>query len=208
MPHVRMKLSFSSDVLDFSATHPGVEFRIQTSWPTEDKLLTIMEIKTPDSAAVLSLFDESPDIHKCETLYSDDQILLVRISTLEPPPHRAAQAVGGLPPFPLVIRNGWIISEINMTYDKLSELENRLEAAGIRYEVVSITQSTDVTGLLTDRQRQFISEAVKRGYYDSPRQCSLTELAASFDVSKPTASGIIHRAEERIIKEFIHDPGT
>jgi predicted DNA binding protein len=206
MPKVRMKLTFSSSVLEFSAEHPGVEFRIQTSWPTEDGLLTIMEINAQDSAAVLSTFDESPDVYAYEVLHTDDRTMLIQISTPDPPPHRVAQAAGELPPFPMVIRNGWIISETTITHERLSEFKDELENADITYEVVSVTQSTDAIELLTDRQRQFIGEAVKRGYYDSPRRCSLTDLATSLEVSKPTASGILHRAEERIIKEFVHDP--
>lgn len=201
-----MKLRFPSSVLDFSAEHPDVEFRIQTSWPTEDALLSIMEIKTQDPEAVLSAFDESPDIHAYDVLYTDDRTMLVQLSTSDPPPHRAAQSVGDLPPFPMVVRNGWIISETTITHERLSAFKTALERAEITYEVVSITQSVDADALLTDRQRQFINEAVKRGYYDSPRRCSLTDLAATLEVSKPTASGILHRGEERIIKEFVQDP--
>ncbi|WP_231186810.1 helix-turn-helix domain-containing protein [Haladaptatus sp. DYF46] len=51
-----------------------------------------------------------------------------------------------------------------------------------------------------------VVEAVERGYYESPRQCTLTELAESFGVSKDTASGILHRAERRIIKRFLGKP--
>ncbi len=68
---------------------------------------------------------------------------------------------------------------------------------------MSVTHSYDVSGLLTERQREFISEAVERGYYDSPRGCTLVELAETFGVNQSAASGVLHRAEGRIIKEFI-----
>ncbi|UPM44485.1 helix-turn-helix domain-containing protein [Halocatena salina] len=60
--------------------------------------------------------------------------------------------------------------------------------------------------LLTDRQRRFMIKAVQRGYYDSPRECSLTDLAVTLTVSKSTASRVLHNAEETVIKEFFAEP--
>ena len=39
-------------------------------------------------------------------------------------------------------------------------------------------------------------------FHDTPRRCTLTELAKKLDVSTATASNVLHRAEEQIIKEF------
>lgn len=59
---------------------------------------------------------------------------------------------------------------------------------GITYELVSVRQSIDPTALLTDRQHWLITEATERGYYDSLRGCTLTELAAALAISKSVAS--------------------
>ncbi|MFH5801937.1 helix-turn-helix domain-containing protein [Haladaptatus sp. CMAA 1911] len=61
----------------------------------------------------------------------------------------------------------------------------------------------EASGLLTERQREFITEAVERGYYDIPRGCTLVELAERFGVSQSAASGVLHRGEGQIIKKFI-----
>ncbi len=47
-----------------------------------------------------------------------------------------------------------------------------------------------------------MTEVIDRGYYDTPRECSLTDLAKEIDVSKSTASVVVHNAEAAIIKEF------
>ncbi len=78
-----------------------------------------------------------------------------------------------------------------------------MDAADIPYQIQSITQSYDPSELLTDRQQELITKAVEKGYYDTPRDCTLTELAEEFDVNPSAASGVLHRAEETIIKEFI-----
>jgi len=57
--------------------------------------------------------------------------------------------------------------------------------------------------VLTERQRRLVSLAAERGYYDTPRECTLTDLADAAGVSKSTASTTLHRAEEQIVKRFL-----
>ncbi|WP_254532933.1 helix-turn-helix domain-containing protein [Natrinema gelatinilyticum] len=84
----------------------------------------------------------------------------------------------------------------------MSRFKDELEANSLEYEIDRVVQSLDPTELLTDHQRCVVTEAIERGYYDSPRGCSLTDLASSMNISKSSVSGVLHRAEGQIIKEF------
>ncbi|MFC6961021.1 helix-turn-helix domain-containing protein [Halocatena marina] len=95
-----------------------------------------------------------------------------------------------------------MISEITATHERLSQLKDEFDTAGFTYDIVSVTQTTDSTGLLTDRQRQVMTGALEQGYYGTPRECSLITLADALAVSKSTASVVLHNAEETVIKEF------
>lgn len=120
--------------------------------------------------------------------------------------YRAILSSGHLLQFPLPFRNGWAIADLTTSHEQLSQLKDAFETEGIPYEISSVTQSTEPTDLLTDRQLRLLTEATERGYYDTPRDCTLTELAAELGVSKGGASGILHRAEGRIIKTFLEQP--
>jgi predicted DNA binding protein len=57
--------------------------------------------------------------------------------------------------------------------------------------------------------RYLLRTAVERGYYDTPRRCTLTELAEALDMAKSTCSETLHRAEGKITKQFLtnaHEP--
>ena len=103
------------------------------------------------------------------------------------------------------MQDGWLHTELTASHERLSQFTDELAAANIPYQIQSVTQSHDSNELLTDRQQEFITEAVKRGYYDSLHGCTLTELAELFDVNKSATSGILHRAEGRIITDFINE---
>lgn len=206
MPRVRLKLNPGATddwLANLSTEYPYTEFQLLASHPTDDGLLGVMEIQGPDTDAIVRRFGNAPGVRSYDVLHTDDRSVLIRAMTPVPEGYRANRVSGTPPNFPARMQDGWLHTELTASHERLSEFTNELAAADIPYRIQSLTQSHDSNELLTDRQQEFITEAVERGYYDSPRGCTLTELAASFDVNKSAASGVLHRAEGRIIKEFV-----
>lgn len=188
-----------------SSEYPDDEFRLLSAYPTEEGLLVVLEATVADPAVVLDVFEGAPEtrVPSYDVLHADEHTVLLQFQLpFVPPPFRALLASGNLPQFPYTIKDGWIVCELTTSHARLSQFSDELEETGFTFDVLRVTQSVDLTDLLTDRQRQYVVEALKRGYYDSPRQCSLTELADILGVSKSTASIVLHNAEETIVKEF------
>lgn len=207
MPHVHLKVEIGADddnwLAGVSTDFSDTEFKILATHPVDDGVLELVEVTTPNADAIVRRFDDAPEVHSYEVLHSEAGMVLVQLVFPMPSTYAARITTGNLPRLPLIIRNGWISSDLIGSQEQLSELTTELTAADIPYEVLSLTQSYDASELLTERQREVITEAVKRGYYDSPRGCTLVELAETFEVNPSAASGVLHRAEGRIIKEFI-----
>ena len=205
MPHVQFRFELPGGPAEFSTDHPDVEFRILAAFPIDDGLFVALEAPTENHQAVLRYFDETSITY--DVLHTDEQSVLIQYEMpFIPPPVRAVLASGNLVQFPLTLRDGWITFGLTTSHERLSQLKAEFEDTGFTYDVVSVTQTTDPTDLLTDRQRRFMIEALQRGYYDSPRECSLTDLAATLDVGKSTASRVLHNAEETVVKEFFAEP--
>ncbi|GAB3695041.1 hypothetical protein GCM10028858_05390 [Halorubrum pallidum] len=56
---------------------------------------------------------------------------------------------------------------------------------------------------LTDRQRAIVDAAVERGYYDSPRDCTVADVAAGFDISPGTAAEHLRKAEATVVRHAL-----
>lgn len=205
MPRARLKWKPPAEhLIHYSGGHPEVEFRILSSRVTEEGIRAVVEAETTDPEALRHHIEDIPDVTSLEVLDAAEEALLFQCTTPESDIHQEIrQRDGPMSSPPTIIREGWVFNELTASHEKLSEFTRELAAAGLRFEILSVTQSTDMTNLLTDRQWEFVTEAVERGYYDSPRECTLVELAAALDVNQSTASGILHRAEERIIKGFV-----
>jgi predicted DNA binding protein len=209
MPRVQLKVRVGADDSNWlaavSTDFSDAEFKILASHPADDGVLTIVEVTTPDGDAIVRRFDDAPEVYSSEVVHSAEEMVLIQFVTPVPASYEAIRVTGNLPRYPVIIRDGWSSSELIASQEQLSAFTTALAAADLPYQIVSLIQSYDSSDLLTERQQEFITEAVERGYYDSPRGCTLIELAETFEVNKSAASGVLHRAEGRIIKEFVSE---
>ena len=104
---------------------------------------------------------------------------------------------------PFDLQEGEATWEITASQERLSELGDQLDEFGIPYRVEAVSERVEDEQLLTDRQRRLLRTAVESGYYDTPRDCTLTELAEAVGIAKSTCSETLHRAEGTVIKRFV-----
>lgn len=87
--------------------------------------------------------------------------------------------------------------------DRLAALGRHFSAAGVDVESVErVADEPSPLRGLTDAQRDLLLEAVDAGYFDTPRECTLTELADRCDIAPSTASETLRRAERCVVTRF------
>lgn len=74
---------------------------------------------------------------------------------------------------------------------------------GPRAELLSI-HSAKAKAVLTDRQEKVISLAYNLGYFEFPKQISLTGLAEKLGVAKSTLSEILRTGEAKVLHAYFH----
>jgi len=84
---------------------------------------------------------------------------------------------------------------------RLTAFGRRLTAEGVTVGIEA--SDADEEPILTDAQRDLVLAAVAAGYYDTPRECTLTDLAKARGLAKSTCSETLHRAEGRVLRRFV-----
>jgi predicted DNA binding protein len=98
--------------------------------------------------------------------------------------------------------------KVGMLYDTLGAQL----ADGLRFEFGHLEEVTNWRGgLLASRslrseQREVLELAVERGYFETPREVTLDELADQLDVPRSTVSYRLRRATAELAKDFVEDP--
>lgn len=185
--------------------YPAATFRILAALPGENSGVAMAEITAEDVDALLADMEAYDEVTRLEVLGRPDSTALVQFETSQPLLLIPLQESGALLDLPFEIRDGQAHWTVSATHDRLSALGQELRALNIDFEVESIYQQKETAQTLTDRQESLLEAAVEEGYYDTPRTCTLTELAETVDIAKSTASETLHRAESKIIKEFVED---
>jgi hypothetical protein len=205
MPFAKLTLTIPEGVWigELSRSYPDARFRILSALPGEEGGFGLLKLSTPDIAAVLRGMDTEPAVTHIDPLQHTDDSVLLQFETSDPLLLEAMQGSGVPIELPFDIVDGQASWEVTASRDRISNLGRQLEAFGIEFTVEDVRQQLTSEQLLTDRQRWLVESAIEWGYYDTPRECSLTDLADKLDIAKSTCSETLHRAEERIVKEVV-----
>ncbi len=193
-------------ITDVSTAHPEATVRVLAAMSGEEVGFGLVRITGPGLDSILDGMDGAEDVTALEVLRRDEQRAVVRFETTQPLLLLSARESGVPIEPPVDVRDGVATVEVTAPRERLSELGEQLRASGLTVEVEYVREGVDPDRLLSERQREVLSVAVERGYYDTPRGCSLTDLAAELGIAKSTCSETLHRAEGTVMKRFVAGP--
>lgn len=192
---------------DVSTAHPETTFRVVSVLSGERTGIALLRLETDDPLPVLTDLEGRKDVVDLDLLWKrDDEALLQLESTAQTllvPLWRAGVPIE----MPFAVTDGKATWELTTSSERFSALGNHLDAVGVDYHVeyVQVIGEDPVAGILTDRQREVLLTAMDLGYYDTPREATLTEVAEALDVSKATCSDVLHRAEGSLVAWFAEE---
>lgn len=188
---------------DISRDHTDARFRVHAAVPAETEGVGLVEILAPDVSPILLDLADYESVFDVNVLAQDADDALVQFRTRTPLLLTRFGRAHVPVKFPISIVGGEAVLDLMTSSESLARLRQQLERSGIRFSVNQVCQKVEIGGSLSDSQLRLIRAAVEQGYYDTPRNCSLTELASDLDLASSTVSVTLHRAEEKIIKQFV-----
>ena len=164
--------------------------------------------RRPDELpAVVATAADAEEVTAFDVLDREGDRAVCRVTTRAAESLHVAAAAGTPPEFPFAVVAGTARWSVVASNDALSALADEFDEAGIEFEVETVTAGIDTADPLTPRQRRVTRVAVERGYYETPRDCSLAELATALDLAKSTVSETLRRAERRLLAEYLDADG-
>jgi hypothetical protein len=190
-------------IRSLSTAHPAAKFRVLAALPDQGAGVGLVEVEAENLREIVGDMAGYGDVTTVEPLQAVEDEALIQFETTNPPLLLSAQDSGVPLEPPIEIADGRATFEVTATRERLSTLEDALDAMGMPLTVEWIHESADPADLLTDRQREVLFAAVDAGYYHTPRGCTLTELAGRLGTAKSTLSETLRRAESRVIEQYV-----
>lgn len=210
MTRATLRLSIPEGVWigDCSRAVPDARIRILAAIADGPAGVALAEVRADDPRAVLDRMAHYEAVTELEVLRSNEDTTLCQFETTLPLLLVASRDSGVPVEMPFDIVDGEATWTVSAPRDRIAELRDQLEALGVSVTVERIGGEDPPDPLLTDRQADLVETAVERGYYDTPRTCTLTELAEAMGLAKSTVSEVLHRAEGTLAKRHVATDGT
>ena len=202
----RIELPAELWVAEVSTAVPTATFRLLSGLRTDDGAVELGEVVTDDPVAVEERIASHPNVGAYQRLEVADERLLARYETTDTGLYEFAGRVGVPPEFPVTVENGWYEFDVTGTQTEFDTLRDALEASPLSYELVSVVHTDEDEAILTARQREFLNAALREGYFDVPRTCTLGELASALGVDKSTVSRTLRRGQARVLQWYLTGP--
>ncbi|QLG51040.1 helix-turn-helix domain-containing protein [Natrinema halophilum] len=202
----RIRLPDGVWVREVSEAFPDASFKLLAGYRLEGKAIELGEIVADEADACVDAMRAHPAIARFELLESAGRRALGKYEVSDTNLYEFVDTSSLPIEFPIVARNGWFTFDLTGTREELERLQTVLETADVAYELQSVITTTETESLLTDRQREVLEAAIREGYFEVPRECTLADLADTVDVDKSTASTILRRGQATVLKWFLSGP--
>jgi hypothetical protein len=193
-------------IRELSEAFPATTFRLLAGVQTDGGgAMELGEVVGGDVGGALEAMAAHPSLAAVEPLHAGDERALVQYETGQ---QELYQFLGdaSLPvEFPVVATDGTMEFDITTTRDRFETMADRLSASPYGYELLSVVHADGDEDLLTDRQREALRAALRAGYFEVPRRCTLAEVADRLGVDKSTASETIRRGQARVVEWFLFE---
>ena len=202
MPRATLKTKSNDGLVALSEAHPDAMFKVLGAWPDGEEFRLLVETNALGVDLLSRTLETIADVTDFDVRHAGDHRILFEVATTTPEPHGAMTDSGIVPSFPFDLEDGWLVGDLVASQNQLSAFRDELDSAGIEYLITKVAATPEEPSLLTDRQREVVDTALAHGYYDSPRDCTLTTIAEHLDVNKSAVSRVLHRAEGKIIRAY------
>ncbi len=105
------------------------------------------------------------------------------------------------------IRGDGLELSIIAEHSIIKEVGARIQSSDLACEVLRIRDYegsvTDARNALTSRQNDIIMHAYRQGYYETPRQTTLSELAEELGIDESTVAEHLQRAEKNVLEHAL-----
>jgi predicted DNA binding protein len=206
---LRLDLPAGSWLGDVSRAVPPATLRVTETIALDDgdrETVATVRVAGTERDRVEAALRDHDRVERVTTVERRGDVRTLRVIGRAPAYLSAARAVGLPLESTVEVADGRAAVSVVGDKERVEAFGRRLAGDGMTVGVTA-TGDADSDRTLTEAQRELVFEAVRAGYYDTPRRCTLTELAEANGIAKSTCSETLHRAEGRVMRRFVDGAG-
>ncbi|MXV60778.1 bacterio-opsin activator [Natronorubrum sp. JWXQ-INN-674] len=183
---------------------PEVTLEMERLLPQETLIIPYFWVRGADPDDIEACFEAHPGVNSIDLIDSVEDEYLMRaewdqeyagiLNALAEDNIAVLSAVG--------TKDGWDFEVRGESHEEISEFRTTAQEDGISIEITAVHALLPIQGddyELTDTQREALVLAYERGYFDSPREASLEDVAEELGITQQSLSSRLRRGHRRLI---------
>lgn len=188
---------------DVSRQFPETRIRVTGTVAADEGGTELVSLVGPERENCLSAIETHSDVTEMAILDRSEAEATVEVVSRTTPLLHAGKEAGIAFETPFEVVSGEATLDVTSTRAGLSRLGDQLRTFGLDYELAFVHTDPEGSDPLTTTQRELLAVAVEHGYYETPRRCTLTDLASTVEIAKSTCSETLQRIEETVVDSFM-----
>ncbi|MEF8786172.1 MAG: helix-turn-helix domain-containing protein [Haloarculaceae archaeon] len=202
-------MEFTSPAAEFPLgsvfeTLPGVTVELERLIPHETLIIPYFWVRGADAEDIEAAFDAHAGVVNIKLVDAVDDEYLMRVEW----DREYVGIISALAEADLVIltgvgtTDGWQFEVRGESREDISEFRDYCQKNDITIDITAVHALLPVQSEgygLTDTQREALVLAFERGYFDSPRESSLEEIAEELGITQQSLSSRLRRGHRRLI---------
>jgi predicted DNA binding protein len=202
-------MEFTSPAAEFPLgsvfeTLPGVTVELERLIPHEKLIIPYFWVRGADAEDIEAAFDGHAGVINIKLIDAVDDEYLMRVEW----DREYVGIISALSEADLVIltgvgmTEGWQFEVRGESREDISEFRDYCQQHDIQIDITAVHALLPVQSEgyeLTDTQREALVVAFERGYFDSPRESSLEDIAEELGITQQSLSSRLRRGHRRLI---------
>lgn len=185
-------------------TLPCVTVELERIIPHETRVIPYFWVRGAEADDIEASFEDHAGLTGVRLVDSVEEEYLMRVEWNR----EYVGVLSGLAEAELVVlsgvgtADGWSFEVRADDRAEIGEFREYCRSNDVPIEITSVHELLPVQGPgydLTDAQRQALVLAYERGYFDSPREASLEEIAEELDITQQSLSSRLRRGHRRLL---------
>ncbi|MFC7213006.1 helix-turn-helix domain-containing protein [Saliphagus sp. GCM10025334] len=190
---------------------PGVTVELERLIPHDTLIIPYFWVRGAEAEDIEAAFEAHAGVVSVDLIDSVDSEFLMRaeweesyfgiLSALAKTNVAVLSGIG--------TRDGWRFEVRGESRDAISQFRTNCQEHDIPIEITAVHALLPVQGdgyELTDPQREALVLAYERGYFDSPRETSLEDVADELGITQQSLSSRLRRGHRRLIGATLANP--
>ena len=183
---------------------PDARIELERHIPHDNFVIPYFWIRGGDPEDIEAAFDDHAGVHTVRLVDSVDSEYLMRAQW----DWDYAGLLSAFSATDLVVlsgvgtTDGWMFEVRGDSRDDISDFQTKCQEHDIPIDVTTVHALVPIHGAtysLTDTQQEALELAYEYGYFDSPRTCTLADIAGELDITQQSLSSRLRRGHRRLV---------